>query len=96
MRFWPKRNEPATEVEAEEVEHAYQRGRADERKRHRSHPVLATLLLLAAVLGVGSLYLAAREGSFSDAGKLVDHKLASATGEQTTAASNLAQNSVAR
>ena len=99
MRFWPGRHEPPAEsVSGEEAEHAYQRGRADERKRHRGHPVLGALMLLAAVLGVGSLYLAAREGSFSAAGQVVDHRLASATGSagQTAPSAALAQNAVAR
>ncbi len=60
MRFWPGRGEAPTEpAGGEAVEQAFRRGREEERKRHRSHPVLATLMFLAAVVGVGMLYLAA-------------------------------------
>jgi hypothetical protein len=83
MRLWRGRDrddlDESAAVEAD-VERAYERGRQDERRRHRSHPVLASLMFLAAVVGVGAIYLAAREGSFTHAGQVVDHKLASATG----------------
>lgn len=85
MRWW-RRDAPLEAASEVEVERAYEQGRMDERRRHRSHPILATLMFVAAVLGVGMIYLAAREGSFSRGGAVVDQKLASAA-DTTHAAS---------
>jgi hypothetical protein len=64
----------------EDVERAYDRGVHDERRRHRSHPILGAILLVAAAIGVGEIYLAARAGSFAGGGQVVDQKLASTSG----------------
>jgi len=54
---------------------AYERGRQDERATRRRHPVLMTLTVIAAVVGVVLLALAAYNGSFSRAGGVVDQNL---------------------
>ncbi len=58
-----------------DVGRAYQRGRRDERARHRGHPVLALVVFLVAVMGAGMVILAASEGSFTRGGQVLDHKL---------------------
>ena len=92
MRWWKKSDAPVVDVVATEgdVERAYERGRLDERRRHRSHPILAGLLILAAVVGVGTVYLAAHEGSFSRGGALVDQKLANAADKTQVATQDAA------
>ena len=59
-----------------DVDRAYERGRKEERARHRGHPVLALLVFAVAVAGAGMVFLAAREGSFTRGGQVLDHKLA--------------------
>jgi len=54
---------------------AYERGRQDERATRRRHPVLMTLMFIAAVIGVVLLALAAYNGSFTRAGGVVDQNL---------------------
>lgn len=51
---------------------AYERGRIDEKKRHRRSPVLAIALVAVALVGGASLVLAAKEGSFRDGGAVMD------------------------
>ncbi len=41
-------------------------------------------------MGAGMVYLAAREGSFSGAGRVLDHKIASATGRAEVASQDAA------
>jgi hypothetical protein len=65
----------AGEIRAK-VDDAYNKGRHDEAKRHRSHPILMFALLLVAAVGAVSVYYAVREGSFSRGGAVVDGKLA--------------------
>ncbi len=82
MAWWKRSDaEPAATPAAAEAEirKAYERGRRDERARHRSHPFLAMMVFMVALAGAGMMYLAAREGSFSRGGEVVDLKLANAT-----------------
>jgi hypothetical protein len=62
----------------EALKEAYELGRREERARHRGHPLVALVVFLVALVGAGMMYLAAREGSFSRGGQVVDQKLASA------------------
>ncbi len=59
-----------------DVKRAYDLGRADERKRHHSHPILGLIVAVAAIFGCGAVYLGMHEGSFSRAGQVVDENLA--------------------
>ena len=59
-----------------DVDRAYERGRREERGRHKGHPVLGLLVFLVAVMGAGMVFLAAKEGSFTRGGQVLDHKLA--------------------
>ena len=58
-----------------EIDLAYERGRARERGARRGSPILALLVLVLVVAGGASIYLAAKTGSFSSGGALVDQKL---------------------
>jgi hypothetical protein len=78
MLFTRRRIETSDSPTSEEIDLAYERGREDERRRRRRHPILGALMFVAAVLGVGMIYLAAREGSFTRGGEVVDRRLASA------------------
>lgn len=51
---------------------AYERGRADERSRHKRNPLLTFLIVLAAAIGLVVTFLAVREGGFSGAGQVID------------------------
>jgi hypothetical protein len=63
---------------------AYRAGERDgqgiEARRHRGHPVLATLLVLVALAGVGYGYLSWQEGSFAAGGAVIDAKIAEVRG----------------
>jgi hypothetical protein len=61
-----------------EIREAYNRGRRDERASRKRHPVLMTLLFLAAAVGVALMVLAAVNGSFGAAGHVADKSLATA------------------
>ena len=85
MRFWRRDEEPERiELTKKDLELAHERGVEEERKRHRSHPILGALVFVVAVIGAGMIYLAAHEGSFTRGGEVVDQKLASATGQTTS------------
>jgi hypothetical protein len=53
---------------------AYERGRADERSRHKRNPLLTFLIVLAAAIGLVVTFLAVREGGFSGAGQVIDRE----------------------
>jgi hypothetical protein len=91
MRFW-RRDEVPTDEETTraDMERAYEKGVTDERRRHHSHPILGALMLVAAIIGVGMIYLAAHEGSFTRGGQVVDQKLASAADTANSASQNAA------
>ena len=58
-----------------EIDLAYERGRARGRAAGRGSPILTALVLILMVAGAVSIYLAAKTGSFSSGGALVDQKL---------------------
>lgn len=73
----PDGNDGASREELRaDLREAYERGRRDARAERKRHPVLMTLTVLAAVVGVVLLALAAMNGSFSGAGRVVDKNLA--------------------
>ncbi len=91
MHFWRRGRTavdaatiPTTPTSAD-VKRAYERGRRDERARHRGHPLLALTVFVIALAGAAMIFLAAREGSFSRGGQVVDQKLAVATGKAQAA-----------
>ena len=61
-----------------DLREAYDRGRRDERASRKRHPVIMTLLFLAAAVGVALIVLAAVNGSFGAAGRVADQSLATA------------------
>jgi len=62
----------------DEFREAYERGRRDERARHRGSPFAALLVAVIVLAGAGALILAAREGSFARGGAVVDTNLSEA------------------
>ena len=61
-----------------DLRQAYELGRRDARRARKRHPVLMTLTIIAAAIGLMVLALAAVNGSFGGAGKVVDQNLATA------------------
>lgn len=57
---------------------AYDRGRRDERARRGGFSLVSAVVLMAAVVGGGAIFLAAREGSFTAGGEVVDHQITTA------------------
>jgi hypothetical protein len=55
------------------VGEAYDRGRREERLRHRGSPLLAFLTLVLVLIALAVLLLAVRTGSFSNAGAVLDN-----------------------
>lgn len=64
-----------------ELRAAYERGRKDERARHRRSPFLVLGLVAAALVGTASLGLAALNGSFREGGAAMDAGVATAARE---------------
>jgi hypothetical protein len=70
---------------------AYERGRQDERSRHKSHPFLMLLLLIAALFGAAVLGLYAyKGGSFTRAGQTLDSVTARGAEEAREAGAEVA------
>jgi hypothetical protein len=75
------------------VRSAYDRGRRDERaRRPRRHgaPFLTLIVLMAAVVGAGAIYLGVSQGSFSRGGQFVDQKISSVAQPASQATRNAA------
>jgi hypothetical protein len=64
--------------ERRDLRQAYEMGRRDARRARRRHPILMTLLILAAAVGLIVLALAVVNGSFGGAGEVVDQNLGAA------------------
>ena len=62
----------------EDLREAYNRGRRDERAERKRHPIMMTLMFLAAAIGVVVVVLALVNGSFGGAGQVVDQNLTTA------------------
>jgi hypothetical protein len=67
----------ATTATRGEVDAAYDRGRREERVRHRGHPLITFLLVILSLAALGMIYLAVRTGSFAAAGAVVDSAFSS-------------------
>ena len=97
MRAWGK-EQPATDAEVvvdpaelqSELLDAYRRGRRDGRIVNRRSPLVTLSLVAIAAVGAVILFYAAREGSFTGGGQVVDAKLGHVTGEVVPAAVNQA------
>ena len=68
----------ARREDAADLREAYERGRTDDKKARRRHPVAMTFTIIAAAVGIIVLALAAVNGSFSGAGTVVDRNLTTA------------------
>ena len=92
MRLFPRRDDAAAAARTDaDVEHAYEKGRQDERKRHHSHPIIGLIVFVAALAGAGAVYLGLHEGSFSRAGQVVDQNLSNAADRTQVASQSAAQ-----
>ena len=60
---------------------AYNRGRMDERRLRRHHPIIALVVVVLALIGAWMVFLAAREGSFSSAGQVADQNISTVSQE---------------
>ena len=79
-------------IDAVDVRQAYERGRRDERARHRGSPLAALLVLLVAMAGGAVLFLAAREGSFTRGGEVIDRNVQAAAQTAQAPIRNAADN----
>lgn len=79
------------DAERSDLRQAYELGRRDAKRARRRHPVLMTLMVLAAAVGLIVLALAAVNGSFGAAGSVVDQNVATAADQAAPAVSNAAQ-----
>ena len=75
MRFGFDKRHVHPAPDAESVQVAYERGRREERARHRRSPLLTLLLGVTALVGGATLALSALHGSFAAGGASVDHGL---------------------
>lgn len=64
-----------TTTDPADLQDAYERGRRDERRSRKRHPLLMTLTFAAAAIGVIVLFFAASQGSFQRGGASVDQNL---------------------
>lgn len=78
--------------ERSDLRQAYEMGRRDARRARKRHPVLMTLLIVAAAVGLIVMALAAVNGSFGSAGTVVDQNLATAADQAAPAVADAAQN----
>lgn len=69
---------------------AYERGRVDERSRHKRNWLLTILSTLLALVGVVVLVLAALNGSFQRAGAVIDRQLSIAADQAEPTVRNAA------
>ena|SRR5438067_13555715 len=90
-RLDPQAN-TADALDKADLREAYERGRRDERAARKRHPLLMTLTLCAALVGVVLLALAAVHGSFGRAGGVVDQQLSVAAGQAGPAVHQAADN----
>lgn len=89
-RIQPVRDADADGLADDELRAAYERGRRDERRGRKRHPILMTLTVVVAVLGAVLLALAAKEGSFARSGQVVDQSLTVAADRAEPAARDAA------
>jgi hypothetical protein len=73
-----------------DIKEAYDRGRRDERSRHRRSPLLTLAVVAVALVGAILIGLAVREGSFSRAGQVADQQLGVAADQASVASRDAA------
>jgi hypothetical protein len=69
---------PSPGEERARLNEAYDRGRRDARARRRGSPLIAFVVLVLVVIGAGLVYLAVRNGSFTNGGAVVDQNIQTA------------------
>jgi len=87
--YAPGAIDPAPATPAPDTREAFAVGRRlghrEARAKRRRHPMLGLLIGLVAVAGAAMLALAAREGSFTRGGQVVDQNLNAAAGQAQNA-----------
>ena len=87
MEFWKYRQKPAVVADApvagppdrrDAFEEGRRQGHIEERRKHRGHPLIKLAVFAVALAGAAVVALAAREGSFSRGGAVVDQNLTTA------------------
>jgi len=73
-----------------DLREAYERGRSDERASRKRHPLMMTVTVLLAIVGVVLLAMAAVNGSFMRGGGAVDQQLDVAAERAAPAVNNAA------
>jgi hypothetical protein len=69
---------------------AYDRGRHDEKLRHRRRPLVTLAVAAVALTGAAVVGLAMREGSFAEGGQVVDQQLSVAADQAEVASRDAA------
>ena len=77
---------PDLKHEEKVAKDAYERGRRDERARHRGSPLLALLVVVIALVGGTMIYLAVQQGSFARGGQVADQTIGQAAAPAKSAA----------
>ena len=100
MEFWKYRRRPTEAVVTDAVagppDHrdafaeGLRQGAKQERARHRGHPIRTLVVVLIALAGAAMLAVAAKEGSFSRGGQLVDQNIAVAADKAKVASADAA------
>lgn len=78
------------DAERADLRQAYELGRRDAVKARRRHPILMTLVVVAAAIGIVLMALAVANGSFGGAGAVVDQNLATAADQAEPVVRNAA------
>jgi len=68
-----RHDETAPRVDRGAINDAYDRGRREERLRHRGSPFLGFITAILVIIALAVLILAVRTGSFAGAGAFIDH-----------------------
>lgn len=80
------------EDDSQSIQAAYERGRREERARHRRSPLLTLLVCVAGLVGGATMVLAALHGSFAAGGASLDRGLSAAAHRAGPALHDLTSN----
>jgi len=82
----------AARVDRGAINDAYDRGRREERLRHRGSPLLGLVTFILVVIALAVLVLAVRNGSFAGAGAVIDRLIQAPVQGAADKAGNALQN----
>ena len=87
-----RQDDTAVRVDRGAINDAYDRGRREERLRHRGSPVLGLITAILVIIALAVLILAVRTGSFAGAGAVIDHLIQAPVQGAADKAGNALQN----